>query len=72
MALVCIHGLMEENIMENINMIKNMAKEYIYGLMESNIMEVGLMVFSMEKLFLQIQLEKVEEAYGKMESVLNG
>lgn len=38
-----IHGRMEENMMENINMIRNMVLEYIHGLTEEDMRDNGLM-----------------------------
>ena len=38
-----LHGLTGEDIPENIQMIKNMAKVYLNGLVEENILVVGRM-----------------------------
>jgi hypothetical protein len=37
-----IHGLMEENLMVNMRMIKRMGLVYIFGLMEGFIKDFGM------------------------------
>lgn len=45
----CTNGLMEDNIKEVIEMIKNMDMVYIPGLMVENIVENGKMIKDMGK-----------------------
>lgn len=47
MEEVCLHGLMEENMKENMWKIKNKVKEHFIGLMVENILDSGLMANSM-------------------------
>ena len=47
---------MEEDIMDNIKMIKNMVKDNLYGLMVENMMAIGKMGNNMEEVLI-IQLK---------------
>lgn len=52
MEMVCSHGLMAENMKENIAMIKNKVKEYFRGLIKDSIKEIGKMGNSMGKVLI--------------------
>ena len=68
MGIEFLLGLMEENMRENIKMIKKKVMEYLNGPMEQNLKGYGKMENKTERkkcFFLQKILGK--KVYGKME-----
>ena len=66
------HGLMAENMMDFMLMIKNKVLVCILGQMEEHMKDIGLMENSMVRVNSLIQKAKVEQVSGKTEIVLNG
>lgn len=59
------NGLMGVNIVDTIEMIKNMAKVPMFGLMVENISANGKMISAMEKANTLLVKNKVRKAFGK-------
>lgn len=66
MVEVYIHGKMAENMMVNINMIKNMDLVYIHGLIVDVTKDNGLLVNNMVKVNIYCQMVALNMVYGKM------
>lgn len=49
MEEVYINGMMENNMMDNMKMTRNVDLEYFIGLMVNNIKDIGWMENSMER-----------------------
>ena len=65
-----ILGKMEEDIKDNINLIKNMDLEHIHGKMVENILDNGKIVKDTVEGKLYLLMELKDKVYGKMMSKL--
>lgn len=72
MEKVYTHGKMEENMMVNINMIRNMDLEYMCGQIKEYMKDFGLMASSMEKESIFYLTELLRLEFGRMEREPNG
>ena len=63
-----IFGLMEENMKEIGNSIKQMGKEFLNGMMEGNIVGNIKMIKIMDMVFLNALMEKNIKDFGRMEN----
>lgn len=69
MDLVNINGKMEENIKDNINLIKNMELANILGRMDEDIMGNGRIVKDMDKVRLFMLMGLKNQDFGIMINV---
>jgi hypothetical protein len=72
MEEVSLLGQMEENMMENISMIKSKAMVYLHGLMEENMKVIGTMENNMDRESIILLKVRQRRVNGKMEKELNG
>lgn len=67
-----INGMMVENIMVNILMIKNKVMVAIFGLMEDDIKDIGKMGNRMAKVNIFLLMDKKKKVFGNKGKELNG
>ena len=68
MGMENINGKMEENIKENINLIRNMEQDSILGLMAEDIMVIGRIAKDMVLAKLSTSMELRNMGLGSMTS----
>jgi hypothetical protein len=69
---VFLLGLMVENTMENISMIKSKVMVFSHGQMEGNMKVIGIMENNMDREFITLQKGRQRRVNGKMEKELDG